>query len=233
MLKHSFAHILNVRRNVAFGGPNLSSEELVIDERPETTKTLRQAQELFSLFILALTSQIKELIDITPVKLGSSDNTELWEHPVFKLVAEGVVRAKLAQDVEEAYTLIIPAFAEYNLLPAEPSQPEATASGDQAVSTRAVISETSAVQDPGVRHSPSPGVFSAFQKGSTPQQSSTQQVATLHQEPSREQGSPIHRHPSRQSQYSEPGAAQPSEETSAQPTQAVISRPSSVRRSSY
>lgn len=145
---------------------------------------------------------------------SSSNDTGLWEHSVFKSVAEGVVRAKLAQDVEEAYTLIIPAFAEYNLLPTEPSLQDGTASGEQEATARTASSEGPTMQDSEDRHSSPSQDPLASRQDSILQQSSTKQVATIHQEPSHEQVSPIHRYTSQQSQVSEPSAAQPSEETS-------------------
>ncbi|KAH9236329.1 hypothetical protein K456DRAFT_1945541, partial [Colletotrichum gloeosporioides 23] len=209
-------------------------QEICISTRKDIPKALLYAQELFSLFILALAENIKQVKGVTePRGAEVESNRRQWKNSVFDSIAEEAVKAKLAQDIDEAYTLIIPAFAKYNLLPTGLSPQDGIPSGIQADCIRTESSEESALQDSEVRRSSPPEEPSVSLQDSKPQQTSTQQVATLHQEPSGEQGSPIHRHPSRQSQFSEPGAAQPSEEASAQPTQAVISRPSSVGRSSY
>ncbi|KAK2777227.1 hypothetical protein CKAH01_12193 [Colletotrichum kahawae] len=139
------------------------------------------------------------------------------------MIASEVVEQGLARDVEEAYTLIIPAFARYNLLPTESSQH----SDDNPAAPASTIAATSvdpAPEDLEVQQSPTPQQSSAplqEPQDSTPQQPSIEQQdpTATHQEQSREQASPIHRQPSQQSQVSKPSAAQPSEETDSQPTE--------------
>nr|XP_036582241.1 ankyrin repeat protein [Colletotrichum truncatum]KAF6790901.1 ankyrin repeat protein [Colletotrichum truncatum] len=102
---------------------NASAErvrDIVIEGRPGSSKTLQYAQELFSLFILALASAIEKINgDGMESRRNIGGINPVREHPVFRLIADEAVKAGLAQDTQEAYTLIIPAFANYDLLPTE------------------------------------------------------------------------------------------------------------------
>lgn len=88
---------------------------------------LQCAQELLSLFLLDVASKVQSIGGTTtrhPLYKESdaqSDNVPRpWNNSVFQALAEDVVETGLAHDMTEAYTLIIPAFHHYRLLPTEP-----------------------------------------------------------------------------------------------------------------
>ncbi|KAF0329960.1 hypothetical protein GQ607_002727 [Colletotrichum asianum] len=98
--------------------PQRRSQELWISERPQVTEAFEYAQELFSIFMLALASQIDRVNGETQEIYRKSEGSEgLVENTVFKSIAEIVCGEKLAASIDEAYVLIIPAFAKHKLLP--------------------------------------------------------------------------------------------------------------------
>lgn len=72
------------------------------------------ARELFSLFILALAAEVKEVRGIT-----TRTPERRWANTFFDALGNEAVKAGLAVDLDDALTLVIPAFARYNLLPRE------------------------------------------------------------------------------------------------------------------
>ncbi|KAF4818565.1 hypothetical protein CGCTS75_v011989 [Colletotrichum tropicale] len=85
--------------------------ELLIEKSSTLSAAFKFAQEILSLFILAVISGIERVDEETEEKLRV-----LLKHSIFKPLAKIVVRRKLAKDEDEAYTLIIPAFAKHKLL---------------------------------------------------------------------------------------------------------------------
>jgi len=79
---------------------------------------LRCAQELFSLFMLAVALQTAEVggVSANRPKKESPRQVE-WSNSVFDGIAAEVVKAKLVSSIENAMMLIIPAFALFDLLP--------------------------------------------------------------------------------------------------------------------
>ncbi|KAK0634195.1 hypothetical protein B0T14DRAFT_386544, partial [Immersiella caudata] len=82
------------------------------------------AQEILSLFMLAIAAEIKKVggdtFDRPPTDMATSDRTRVprtIENTVFRDMAREIVKTGIAYDIPEAYMLIIPAFARYNLLP--------------------------------------------------------------------------------------------------------------------
>ncbi|KAK4226432.1 hypothetical protein QBC38DRAFT_231089 [Podospora fimiseda] len=90
------------------------------------------ARELYSLFILALAAEIKEVRGKT-----TKTDTRKWANTFFDALAEEAVKARLAVDLDDALTLVIPAFARYNLLPKEYSSETEEEEDDTARSTGA------------------------------------------------------------------------------------------------
>ena len=85
------------------------------------------AQEILSLFILSIAAKVKSVGGETVYQDHAHDENRRprdatrvarsVENSVFLELAREVVDAGLAHDITEAYTLIIPAFAHYGLLP--------------------------------------------------------------------------------------------------------------------
>ena len=81
----------------------------------------KYAKELFSLFILAVARQISN-VGGQASELSSSDcllqgTRAEWRNTLFTELAESVVQSGLVEGIEEALSLVIPAFAAYNLVP--------------------------------------------------------------------------------------------------------------------
>ncbi|EQB54424.1 hypothetical protein CGLO_05753 [Colletotrichum gloeosporioides Cg-14] len=101
--------------------PQRRLKELWISERPQVTEAFEYAQELFSIFMLALASQIDRVNGKTLEVYRKGEGSErLFENSVFRSIAEIVIGEKLAASMDEAYVLIIPAFAKHKLLPTPP-----------------------------------------------------------------------------------------------------------------
>ncbi|RYP67006.1 hypothetical protein DL770_008705 [Monosporascus sp. CRB-9-2] len=106
-------------------GSQERTEELFIPTRADTSLVIHCAQELFSLFMLAIASETKSVRGKTTelpegvrgTEPGSRFTYRHWENSVFSMIADEVVSGGLARDVTEAYTLIVPAFAKYDVLP--------------------------------------------------------------------------------------------------------------------
>jgi hypothetical protein len=86
---------------------------------------LQCAQEILSLFILSVASKVKRVGGTTtyseaPLMAVNQTKPRKWTNSVFQELAEGIVETGLAHDMTEAYTLVIPAFHRYELLPTEP-----------------------------------------------------------------------------------------------------------------
>ena len=74
------------------------------------------AQELFSLFILAIVAEVSS-VGGTTSSLPQTGTQRLWNNTLLTSLAEQAVQAKLATNLDEALALVVPAFAHYNLLP--------------------------------------------------------------------------------------------------------------------
>ncbi|KAK0708113.1 hypothetical protein B0H67DRAFT_451449, partial [Lasiosphaeris hirsuta] len=87
------------------------------------------AQELFSLFMLAIASQIAEVGGITteqPTANRESEGGRQYHNSFFTAIATEIVEIGLARTMEEAVLLIVPAFAHYDLLLTDFSGEEVT-----------------------------------------------------------------------------------------------------------
>ncbi|RYO88649.1 hypothetical protein DL763_005923 [Monosporascus cannonballus] len=118
----------NVNRNSTHMSEDPDDEFTELYVRPSRESPLLRhcCQELFSLFMLAVASRIREVGGITERKShaatpsGSSTGAARGlENSVFRTLAADLVSSGLADDMTDAYRLIIPAFAKYNLLPKE------------------------------------------------------------------------------------------------------------------
>ncbi|KAH7007323.1 hypothetical protein EDB80DRAFT_842607 [Ilyonectria destructans] len=105
-------------------GSDSSETELFIPLPSDSGLPLQCAQELFSLFILAIASNIEKVLGTTTYEREGADldremsrKVRRWDNSVFSMIANEVVNGGLARDVAEAYTLIVPAFARYGILP--------------------------------------------------------------------------------------------------------------------
>lgn len=85
------------------------------------------AHEILSLFFLAIASMMEKVGGET-TRVPESRHTDrpgrdqtraplLMFNSVFRELAEDIVNSNMAHDITEAYTLIIPAFNHYGLLP--------------------------------------------------------------------------------------------------------------------
>ncbi|KAI8281442.1 hypothetical protein K4K60_004181 [Colletotrichum sp. SAR11_57] len=121
-------------------------EELYVETRSNTIKAFQYAQELFSLFILALASEVKSvdkqaqpispdedstIDEQNPTETTAEKKKVPREHPVFRDIAKIITEKGLAQSMAEAYVLIIPAFAKYDLLPKDEEQQSSTPTDNQ------------------------------------------------------------------------------------------------------
>ena len=86
--------------------------ELAIPDRETTDPLIIWAQELFSIFILAVASQVEEVLGVAGIH---SDNGMIHDDALFQKIAGFLVDAELAANVETAYMLIIPAFLHFGL----------------------------------------------------------------------------------------------------------------------
>lgn len=85
------------------------------------------AQEILSLFLLTIASMIEKVGGVTtrlpeprPAAMPGRDLTlapRTMVNSVFRELAQEIVDAGMAHDLTEAYTLVIPAFNHYGLLP--------------------------------------------------------------------------------------------------------------------
>lgn len=103
---------------------------MVIQTRQESSLALKFAQELFSLFILAMANNVEQVLGFTTYDQNKADMamemrrpTRSRENSVFSEMANEVVSGGLAHDVTEAYSLIIPAFGKCGNLP-KPQRPD-------------------------------------------------------------------------------------------------------------
>ncbi|KAF3798727.1 hypothetical protein GCG54_00008181 [Colletotrichum gloeosporioides] len=102
-------------------------EEFLVKTRPKVSKGFQYAQELFSLFILAVASKTHSVKGKTVRKVPEDGTGRVFlENSIFKSIAEIVLEEELAKSKDEAYTLIIPAFFKHNLLPTQLTQPDQT-----------------------------------------------------------------------------------------------------------
>ncbi|KAF3026588.1 hypothetical protein E8E14_014233 [Neopestalotiopsis sp. 37M] len=101
---------------------------LFITTRDDSSLEIQFAQELFSLFVLAMAGNISKVRGHTVYdELRHMSAREMSrpaicsENSVFSAIATEVVNGGLAHDTMEAYSLIIPAFYKLNILP-EPGE---------------------------------------------------------------------------------------------------------------
>lgn len=105
-------------------GPNCDYF-IYTDQR--TGLVLQCAHEILSLFILEIASMIRKVPGVTtrlpeprPTDMPERDRTlapRLMVNSVFRELAQEIVDVGMAHGITEAYTLIIPAFNYYGLLP--------------------------------------------------------------------------------------------------------------------
>ena len=75
------------------------------------------AQELFFLFILAIAAEVSSVGGTTSPLPPQRGRYSEWDNTLLTSLAEQAVRTKLVANIDEALTLVVPAFAHYNLLP--------------------------------------------------------------------------------------------------------------------
>lgn len=99
---------------------------LVVQTGDDSKVVLKFAQELFSLFVLAIATNVHQVLGRTTfdgrkrdMSREMSRPTRSWENSVFSEIANEVVSGGLAHDITEAYSLIIPAFSRCGNLPEE------------------------------------------------------------------------------------------------------------------
>ncbi|RSL46578.1 hypothetical protein CEP54_013784 [Fusarium duplospermum] len=119
-------------RELSPGGYGQRMEELVIDTRDNSGMLLQWAQEMFSLFILAIASATEQVLGDTR-ELEVRDRPR-FENSVFAKIADEAIKGGLVHDRAEAYTLIIPAFAHYGLLPTCNNEQEAENTSEKPTS---------------------------------------------------------------------------------------------------
>ncbi|KAK4033249.1 hypothetical protein C8A01DRAFT_19774 [Parachaetomium inaequale] len=89
------------------------------------------AQELFSLFILAIAAEVSSVGGTTSPLPPQGGKYRVWDNTLLTSLAEQAVRTKLAANIDEALTLVVPAFAHYNLLPkTDPVEQPACSEGE-------------------------------------------------------------------------------------------------------
>ncbi|KAK4443355.1 hypothetical protein QBC34DRAFT_362061 [Podospora aff. communis PSN243] len=103
--------------------------------RHQTGLAMQCAQEILSIFILTIASEVQRVGGKTVRRRpqATPDETRTWgtmENSVFRELAQTILDADMAHDIDDAYTLVIPAFAHYNLLPTEPTAPGTVADAD-------------------------------------------------------------------------------------------------------
>jgi hypothetical protein len=107
-------------------------EDLVVRTRPDTTIPGQCALELYSCFIEAIAARIENVGGRTVlVRELAESEVQSWRNSVFASIADECVSAGLAYDVDEAYTVIIPAFRKHNLLPRKVEEEEINHSRDE------------------------------------------------------------------------------------------------------
>jgi len=98
-------------------------QDFAVHTRLETTLASQCALELFSYFIDALAARIERVGGHTiygkATSMPNGSEMPCWENSVFKSIAEECVSTGLAHNVDEAYTVIIPAFLKRDLVPEE------------------------------------------------------------------------------------------------------------------
>jgi hypothetical protein len=90
--------------------------------RSETDIATQCAQELFSLFVLAIAAEVASVGGRTeqrkvPTNPDSAVTERTLSNTVLDLIAWQALRAKLAGNRNETLALVVPAFAHYGLLP--------------------------------------------------------------------------------------------------------------------
>jgi hypothetical protein len=89
---------------------------------------LKCAQEILSLFLLGVASKVQSVGGNTWRAAGSVSDGQKdsepreWLNSTFQKLARDVEIAGLAHNITEAYTLVIPAFNHYGLLPTESNE---------------------------------------------------------------------------------------------------------------
>jgi hypothetical protein len=113
----------------------LGGTDLVIQTRRDSRLLLQWTQELFSIFILAIASKVERVLGETKEVEGKREPWKRrFKNSVFDTIADVVVKEGLAHDRDEAYTLIVPAFAHHGLLPACSNEQAAESSSEKPTS---------------------------------------------------------------------------------------------------
>jgi hypothetical protein len=73
--------------------------------------------------MLSIAAEISEIGGVTTAVSSQIGRSRSWDNTVLTSLAEQAVRAHLARDLDEALTLVVPAFARYNLLPTPETGP--------------------------------------------------------------------------------------------------------------
>ena len=105
-----------LRRTFRDGSINRSTEVAILSN---SSMEQNCALELFTLFMLSLTSQVSQVSGRTTKILGPSG--EIWMNETISEMASAVVQFGLAEDQAEALTLVVPAFGARGLLPTDHS----------------------------------------------------------------------------------------------------------------
>ncbi|KAH7309117.1 hypothetical protein B0I35DRAFT_441476 [Stachybotrys elegans] len=99
--------------------------EVYIERVGYYTATVRFAQELFSLFMLGVASNIDGVKGDMTSLCDTTDGLpgiKRMSNSIFTSISRALINEKLVEDVGEAEVLIIPAFAKYNLLPTKETE---------------------------------------------------------------------------------------------------------------
>ncbi|KAH7243643.1 uncharacterized protein BKA55DRAFT_100737 [Fusarium redolens] len=89
--------------------------ELVVRGNYRTNLPVMWAQEIFSIFMLAIASQVKEVLGPTET-LSKTASEGVYEIACLRRISTLVMESGLANSVEEANLLIIPAFLHHGLI---------------------------------------------------------------------------------------------------------------------
>jgi hypothetical protein len=108
---------VNRAQETGGNGPLSAAPELYVVGTAETSVAVQCAQELFSLFVFAIAAEITKIGGKTTRLPHRRGQLRRWNNTLLTALAEQAVQTRLAPDLETALTLVVPAFAHYDLLP--------------------------------------------------------------------------------------------------------------------
>jgi len=109
-----------------FDPMNTRNLDFTVRTRPYTSIATHCALEVFSHFMYCITSKMKEIGGLTVEReiaygeiLDQAEGRRMprWKNSVLESIAKECVNAGLVNDIDEAYTVIVPAFMKRGLLP--------------------------------------------------------------------------------------------------------------------